>query len=95
MINFKLGFFQDDIFPDTLDLQNAYLSAQDWFDGSKFQLKYINLQPDNMQKLTEMQAIEQANQLAKPVKKSNQIQANQQSGDLYNPENLNDSERKV
>lgn len=40
-----------------------------------------------------MQAIEQANQPAKPVKKSNQISS--QSGDLYNPENLNDSERKV
>jgi hypothetical protein len=45
-----LGFFQDDIFPDTVDIQNSYLTASDWFDGSKFELRYINLQPENMKK---------------------------------------------
>ncbi len=45
--------------------------------------------------MTEVQAIEQANQPAKPVKKVNSLQENKQAGDLYNPENLNDDERKV
>jgi len=91
----KLGLFQDDIFPDTVDLRSSYLTASEWFSGSKFELRYINLQPENMKKLTEVQAIEQANQPAKPVKKVNSLQENKQTGDLYNPENLNDDERKV
>lgn len=89
----KLGFFQDDIFPDTVDLHSSYLSAQDWFNGTTIQLKFINLQPDNMKKLTEMQAIEQAQQPPKPVKKVPPITST--AGDLYNPDNLNDDEKKI
>jgi hypothetical protein len=45
-----MSFFQDDVFPNTIDFQQAYLSAQDWFDGRIFDLKFINLQPENMEK---------------------------------------------
>jgi len=45
-----MSFFQDDVFPHTIDFQHAYLSAQEWFDGRFFDLKYINLQPENMEK---------------------------------------------
>ena len=46
----KLGFFQDDIYPDTIDKQQPYLSAEQWFQGVKFNFSYINLQPSDMQK---------------------------------------------
>jgi hypothetical protein len=45
-----LGFFQDDIYPDTVDRQKPYLIAKEWFDGVKINLNYISLQPDDMQK---------------------------------------------
>jgi hypothetical protein len=45
-----MSFFQDDVFPNTIDFQHAYLTAQDWFDGRYFDLKFINLQPENMEK---------------------------------------------
>lgn len=46
----KLGYFQDDIYPDTIDRRQPYLSADEWLSGAKFNLKYISLQPDNMQR---------------------------------------------
>jgi hypothetical protein len=47
---FKLSYFQDDIFPETIDKQTAYLTANDWFSGRQFTLNYINLQPSGLEK---------------------------------------------
>lgn len=46
----KLGYFQDDIYPDTLDRLRPYLSARDWFNGAKFEFSYVSLQPPNMER---------------------------------------------
>ncbi len=50
VFKFKLGYFQDDIYPDTLDRQKPYLNAQEWFNGAKFDFNYISLQPQDMQR---------------------------------------------
>lgn len=92
----KLGYFQDDIYPDTIDRQTPYLSAQEWISGAKVNFVYISLQPNDMEKLTEMLAIEQANQTPKPVAKDlKKFSSIQPAGDLYNPENLNEDEKKI
>jgi len=44
----KLGFFQDDIFPDTIDLSRPYLTAGEWFSGKEIQLRYVSMQPEGM-----------------------------------------------
>jgi len=46
----KLGYFQDDIFPETISLETPYLKADEWFNGSPIQLKYISLQPDDLER---------------------------------------------
>lgn len=92
----KLGFFQDDIYPDTIDRHIPYLMAPDWFSGSKVELNYINLQPRDMQRLTDMQANEPVVPQVKPAKKFIPDKKTESSkGDMYNPENLNDDERKI
>ncbi len=102
----KLGFFQDDIFPLTLDRSKPYLSARQWFNygngtdidsSSSFEFNYINLQPANMDKLTDALAVEQA-QPAKPSIAAQRREAELKKAngmDLYNPENLNDDEKKI
>jgi coronin-7 len=90
----KLGFFQDDIFPDTIDRSVPYLSAQDWFSGAKLNLSYINLQPVDMQRLTEMQANEPIPAQVKPVKKFSADKSDQK-GEMFNPSNLNTDEQKI
>jgi hypothetical protein len=102
----KLGLFQDDIFPLTLDRSKPYLSARQWFNfgngtdtESSFEFNYINLQPANMDKLTDALAVEQA-QPAKPSIAAQRREAELKKAasngmDLYNPENLNDDEKKI
>lgn len=46
----KLGYFQDDIYPDTIDRTGPYLTASQWFSGEKLRFKYISLQPADMQR---------------------------------------------
>ena len=90
----KLGYFQDDIFPDTIEKSNPYLNSSDWFSGANFEFNYINLQPSGMERLTEILAVEQA-QPAKPSKATQLRNLDNQQKDLYNPENLNDDEKKI
>lgn len=93
----KLGFFQDDIYPETIDFETPYLAADEWLNGTPIQLRYIDLQPENMQKLTEMLAKQEAN---KPQKTKSSLQnfekqKNQTAGTLYNPDNLTGDEQKI
>ena len=97
----KLGLFQDDIFPFTLDRSKPYLSAHEWFEGganNAFEFNYVNLQPVGMDKLTDALAVEQA-QPAKQSKAAQireaELKKNSNGMDLYNPENLNDDEKKI
>lgn len=87
----KLGLFQDDIYPDTIDKSKPYLHANQWFSGAKFQLRFINLQPPDMQRLTDTQSNEPAP--IKPIRKMNENVC-EQKRDLYNPDNLNTDEKK-
>lgn len=94
----KLGYFQDDIYPETIDLETPYLTANEWFSGTPIQLRYINLQPENMQKLTDVLANQEANKPQKVNKNSLQKFEKQQeknSGTLYNPDNLTGDEQKI
>lgn len=94
----KLGFFQDDIFPETINLESPYLTADEWFNGTEIMLKYIDLQPENMQKLTEMLAAQEANKPQKPKKSTLQVfekEKEKASGTLYNPDNLTGDEQKI
>jgi coronin-7 len=55
MISFRVPrvkqvFFQDDIFPNTLDRSKPYLQAEEWLEGNAIEFNYISLQPDDMQK---------------------------------------------
>ena len=90
----KLGYFQDDLFPDTMDKSQAYVSASEWFSGANFEFNYIKLQPAGMQRLTEILAVEQS-QPPKPSKATQLRNLDNQQKDLYNPENLNDDEKKI
>jgi len=92
----KLGYFQDDIYPDTIDRLKPYLSASEWFAGAKFQFNYISLQPENMERLTEIQAVEQAQQPPKPaVKKPIKQLSDTDPQSIYDPKNLSTDERKI
>ena len=95
----KLGYFQDDLFPPTLVRSRAYLSAREWFEageGCHFEFNYVSMQPENMEKLSDILAVEQM-QPAKPSKAAQlrDMEKNQNGMDLYNPENLNDDEKKI
>ncbi len=46
----KQTLFQDDIFPNTIDRLRPYLQANEWFSSVSFEFKYIDLQPQDMQK---------------------------------------------
>jgi coronin-7 len=95
----KLGFFQDDIFPMTLDRSEPYLTARQWFSGGEansFEFNYLNLKPKDMDNLTEILAVEKA-QPPKPSKarQLNDLNSNKNGMDLYNPDNLNADEQKI
>lgn len=94
----KLGFFQDDIFPDTLDLSSPYQTADEWLSGANIDFKYLSLQPENMEKLTEVLAAQEAKRPPKVVKSSllrEKENNEKKAGTLYNPENLTGDEQKI
>lgn len=49
----KMDFFQDDIFPPTIDQMQAVLSMDDWQSGADATLRYIDLRPGSMPLLSE------------------------------------------
>ncbi|CAF0744077.1 unnamed protein product [Brachionus calyciflorus] len=95
----KLSFFQDDIYPDTIDRHESYLNANDWFNGIQPELIYINLQPAGMQKLSEILAVEQSTQPSKPNRNieiaRKESNGSNGTGDMYDPQNLSTDERKI
>ncbi|KAJ3370546.1 Coronin-7 [Kappamyces sp. JEL0680] len=48
----KKEFFQDDVFPLTVDFQSSSISVSEWLDGAKVRLQYHSLQPPDMKKRT-------------------------------------------
>lgn len=88
----KLSFFQDDIFPATIDRTEAYLSADDWFSGVQAQLNYINLQPEGMQKLTDIVAMDQGNQSNKQKDMIKKIEEKNVKQNVHTALNLNEND---
>jgi coronin-7 len=46
----KKEYFQDDVFPDTIDYQASSITINDWMKNEKVGLKYKSMRPDNMTK---------------------------------------------
>lgn len=88
----KLSFFQDDIFPDTIDRAEPYLSADDWFSGIQMQLNYINLQPEGMQRLSDMITVDQGNQPSRQKEMIKKIETKNGKQNGHTALNLNEND---
>lgn len=44
----RLNYFQDDIYPSTLCVEESALTAGQWLQGENGQQRFLNLKPPNM-----------------------------------------------
>lgn len=44
----RLNYFQDDIYPDTLCIEESALTTGQWLEGENGQQRTLNLKPPNM-----------------------------------------------
>lgn len=61
----KKEYFQDDLFPMTIDLTSPVLSADEWKQGKEYKLRRLDLCPDGVKRFSEVEVVRTSSQQSK------------------------------